>query len=188
MANICRWSIKVNSLWLWWYCALVLGTEAYLMYRAVNKCKEYNELPWPSDRKPVSELYAYISFIVMSIMCIPFFILTCICKVGNYASDATRLGRDDVIKTRESTPSGSTQDVGGSTGSVTEGTTVETLMKKHHRSNSRLMTYWRHCGPLSNSFHILAAFALLLPQILLDARKIQHGFLEPGKILNLPYT
>ena len=154
------------------------------MYRAVNKCQEYNELPWPSDMKPVSELYAYISFIVISIMCIPFFILTCFCKVGNYAGDGMRLGRDDVMKTRgscSSTPSGSTQDVGGSTGLVTDGITVETLMKKDHGSNSRLMTYWRHCGPLSNSFHILAAFSLLLPNILLDARKIQHGFLEPGK-------
>ena len=185
MAKICRWSIKVNSLWLWWYCALVVGAEAYLMYRAVNKCKEYNEIAWPSDRKPVSELYAYISFIVISIMCMPFFILTCICKVGNYANDGVRLGRDDVVRARGScgsTPAGSAQDIRGSTGSVTDGTSaVDTLIKKPHSTNSRFMTYWRHCGPLCNSFHVLAAFALLLPNILLDARKIEHGFLKPGE-------
>ncbi len=86
------------------------------MYRAVNKCKEYNELAWPSDQKPVSELYAYISLIVISIMCIPFFILTCVCKVGNYASDGVRLGRDDVISASGTVTSsgvilGSTTDV-----------------------------------------------------------------------------
>lgn len=163
---------------------MVVGSEAYLMYRAVNKCKEYNELPWPSDRKPVSELYAYIAFIVVSIMCIPFFVLTCVCKVGNYASDGFRLGRDDVIRSRGScgsTPSGSTLDVGGSATSVTEETAEDVLTRKLHRTNSRFMTYWRHCGPLSSSFHILAAFCLLLPNVLLDARKIEHGFLHAGK-------
>ncbi len=157
------------------------------MYRAVNKCKEYNELPWPSDRKPVSELYAYIAFIVISIMCMPFFVLTAVCKVGNYAGDGVRLGRDDVVRSRGSvgsTPSGSTLDVGATGASVGDSSNPgapDSLVRKTHRSDSEVMSYWRHCGPLSNSFHVLAAFSLLLPNILLDARKIEHGFLDPGE-------
>lgn len=175
MAKLCHCLIKVNSLWLWWYCVLVLGTEAYLMYRAVNRCKEYNELPWPAEKKPVSELYAYISLIVVSVMCMPFFILTTICKIGNYASDGLRLGRDDLLI--KDTLSQSLQ--AGSTNSLTEGATLEHTNRS--TISTRLLTWWRHTGPLSHTFHIIAAFSLLLPQILLDARKIQHGFLTPGE-------
>ncbi len=67
--------------------------------------------------------------------------------------------------------------------SVTEGSPASTERRLLHcRFGSRVMTWWRHTGPLSSTFHIIAAFALLLPSALLDARKIEHNFRPQGKM------
>ena len=162
----CRFNVRVNSLWLWWYAAIVVVAQTYLMYRAVEQCKEYNELPWSSERKPVTELYVYIILLVLSIMCVPFFILTSIFKVGNYANDGVRLGRDDV---RE-------EEVGEGEGGRGQGGS-----RGQGEAGGRAHGVWKHFAPLSNSLHVFAAFTLLLPRILLDAQKVRHGFLHHGK-------
>lgn len=166
MAHLCKWNIQVNSLWQWGYCLLVLMGEGYLMYRAVLKCKEYNELPWnimsSSDNKPVSELYAYIALVVISIMCMPFFFITAIFKIGNFPNDGLRLGRDDIIPVLPG-PEGGDED--GS--DLTHPTILQIL--------------WRHSGPLCVGFHLVAAFCFLLPNTLIDAQKIKYGILAKSK-------
>lgn len=161
----CRWHVHVNSLWLWWYATIVLAGHSYLMYRAVQQCKEYNELPWRSAEKPVAELYIYIILLVISMMCLPFFVITAVFKVGNYANDGVRLGRDDLD------PSRLRED--GGTGDNREG---------QPRTEARAQTVWKHLAPLCNTFHVVAAFALLLPKVLLDAQKIAHQFLPAGRL------
>ena len=169
MVLLCgRWHVRVNSLWLWWYCTIIVVAQGYLMYRAVLQCKEYNELPWGSEEKPVMELYVYISLVVLSIMCVPFYILTALFKVGNYANDGVRLGRDDldasrVVEDEQAGPRAETSATGA--------------------ADSRLLTLWKHVAPVCNSFHVLAAFSLLLPSVLLDAQKIKHGLLSTGKFV-----
>ncbi|ELT89781.1 hypothetical protein CAPTEDRAFT_224725 [Capitella teleta] len=158
-----RWRLKVNSLWLWWYCVLVLAMEGYLMYRAVLRCKSFNELSWKSSDKPVVELYVYIGLIVISVMCFPFFIITSIFKIGNYANDGSRLGRDTSATLRpDLDSSGSSSDLHNGSGDVTW-----------------TQALWRHSGPLCHGFHVLAAFMLLLPRTLMDAQEIKYGFSDP---------
>lgn len=154
--------VGLNTLWQWSYCLLVVMAEGYLMYRAVHKCKDYNELPWPSDDKPVTELYVYIAFIVISLMCIPFFFITAVFQVGSYANDGVRLGRDDILDPSLMPLSGAESD--GTTPKLTE----------------RTQLLWRHSGPVCVGLHIMAAFALLLPTVLMDAQMIRHGFLQSG--------
>ena len=153
-----RWSLKVNSLWLWCYCGLVLAAEGYLLYRAVSSCRDYNELPWHSKEKPVSELYAYICLIVLSVMCMPFFVITAVFKIGCYSNDGTRLGRDNVLHHLN----------------------VDSPDNASAKRGRFLRDIWRHAGPLSQTFHILAAFALLLPMSLVESQQIKYGFLTPG--------
>ena len=168
MARLCgRWSFKVNSLWQWGYCLLVLMGEGYLMYRAVQKCQEYNELRWVTEQKPVAELYVYISMIVISIMCIPFFFITAIFQVGNYPNDGMRLGRDDV----KDLPAAGGVDPGG--GEMER-------ESEEDRNPTKLQVLWRHSGPLAVGFHIVASFTLLLPVVLMDAQKVKYGFLSTG--------
>ena len=154
-----RWTLRVNSLWLWCYCALLLAAEGYLMYSAVKRCRDYNELSWHSAEKPVSELYAYICLIVLSVMCMPFFIITAIFKVGCYSNDGTRLGRDNVLHHLN----------------------VETPDSASARRGRFLRDLWRHAGPMSHTCHVIAAFALLLPVTLIEAQQVKFGFLKSGE-------
>ena len=159
MAKLCCMRVRVNSLWQWIYSLLLIIAEGYLLYRAVAACREYNELPWRTEIKPVSELYVYITFIVISIMCIPFFVICAIFKVGNYGNDGIRLGRDDVYPR------------------IRRGD--DNMEDEPQPSNWKLL--WRHSGPLAVGFHIMSAFSLLLPIVLMDAQKIKYGFLQPSK-------
>ena len=161
LLKVGRWKVRVNSLWLWWYCALVLAGEAYLMYRAVSRCREYNELPWRGQQKPVTELYVYIVLIVVSVMCMPFLILTSIFHMGNYANDSTKLGRDKA--------EGPSRLAAAEDGEDTSKMTT-----------SRLVMVWRHTGPIANTCHLTAALALLLPTFLLDSQEISHGIRPQG--------
>ena len=138
-------------------------SPGYLMYRAVERCKHYNELPWREEQKPVAELYVYILLIVVSIMCIPFLIITAVFRIGSYANDGTRLGRDDVtwawLRVDPKNPDAVSDD------------------------GHRLLTIWRHMGPLCQICHIVASFTLLLPSIFLESREIEHGFHPPSKFM-----
>ena len=166
MVLLCKkFNVGLNTLWQWTYCLLVIVAEGFLMYRAVMRCKEYNELPWPSDDKPVVELYVYITLIVISLMCIPFFFIAAIFKVGNYANDGVRLGRDDILDPllAPHLPGDDLEEVLSSGAS-----------RKFH-------LLWKHSGPLCVGFHIMAAFSLLIPTVLMDAQKIKHGFLHFGE-------
>ena len=127
------------------------------MYRAVMRCKNYNELPWDTEEKPVSELYAYISLIVISIMCMPFFLITSIFKVGCYSNDGTRLGRDNVLHHLNMQ-----------------------AVDEEKPSGRFVKELWRHLGPLSHCCHLVAGFVLLLPLVITEAQKVKHGFLDPG--------
>ena len=157
-----RWSLAVNSLWLWCYCGLVLAGHGYLVYRAVQRCRRYNELDWRTQHKPVAELYAYICLIVVSVMCMPFFVIAAILKIGCYSNDGTRLGRDNVLH-HLSVAAAAAAAAG------------------EQRRGRLLRDLWRHMGPTSQLLHTLAAFTLLLPLSLVEAQQIKFGFLAPGE-------
>ncbi|KAK2158398.1 hypothetical protein LSH36_171g06014 [Paralvinella palmiformis] len=187
--QICRWRARVNALWLWAYCALTLALHGYLMYRAVSRCKDYNELPWRIRDKPVAELYAYISLIVLSVMCLPFFIITAIFTTGNYSGDGIRLGRDNihqrelaeaaaVMSTTAADPDGADpnrdDDDDDDDDEVLDTTEIRT-----RSGGDRLRRLWRHVGAFSHGFHVVAAFALLIPSMFLEAQEIKYGFRDP---------
>ena len=156
-----RWELRVNSLWLWCYCVVVLGTQAFLIHRAVKRCRRYNKEEWPGDDKPSAELYAYICLIVVSAVSLPFIVLCSLFKIGCYSNDGTRLGRDNVLHhlNVESSNEGSTRQ----------------------RLRHFLCDFWRHVAPASHLLHALAALALLLPMTLIEAQQIKFGFTKPGK-------
>ena len=174
-----RWELSVNSLWLWWYCVLCLAGEGYLLYRAIKRCKEYNELPWNSEEKPITELYIYIVLIVISVMTVPFLVLTSLFKFGNYANDGTRLGRDNIAKRIDKLEMKG-QGHRDQRGQADDGKESDDLESGLEATKDGI-SLWRQLGPFCHSFHILAAFTLLLPDMLLEAQEIKHGFVSPGE-------
>ena len=157
MAKLKGLKLKINGVWLWWYCAFVLAIQGYLIYRAVHICQRYNSLPWNSEQKPVAELYTYITMLVISVMHIPFFIISSIFKVNNFANDGIKLGRDNVYKKK-----------------------IEVVKKKRNH----LKSVWQHLGPVCHFLHLSSAFWLLLPLLLVEAQEVRHEFLPQRKFLS----
>ena len=165
-----RWHVRVNSLWLWWYCICLLSSDAYLLYRAVIRCRYYNELPWstisvPDQPGPTREIYAFISLLVFNVMCIPFVVVFSIFQIGNYANDGLRLGLE--FSKAEKTEI----EVNNSSGE-------ELVVPSGGRSGPPVL--WRHSGPVCHTLHLLSAFCLLLPPMLVQAQEIKYGFLPRG--------
>ena len=172
--TLCGWRARVNTLWLWLYCTITLAVHGYLLYRAVTRCKDYNELPWRTENKPVAELYLYISLIVVSVMCLPFFLITAIFKTSNYAGDGIRLGRDNIHQ-RE------LADAAAVVAAGSEGASPAVSDGLRSGDDGVLRSLWRHAGPFSHGFHVVSAFSLLIPNVLLQAQEIKYGFRVPGK-------
>ncbi|XP_064630364.1 uncharacterized protein LOC135489111 [Lineus longissimus] len=148
-----RFSFKLNSLWTIWFCALIVSIEVYLIIQTINNYLKYNNMIWPEGTKPDSELNVTIVFAVFSLLCLPFFVMACVFKVGNFANDGALLGKDPI---------------------------KEIFRKKQVRG--RAWKVWRNFCPIAQTVHVVSAFLLLLPKPLLEGRIIKSGVLTKGAI------
>ena len=165
MAKLCSYRVRMQSLWRLWYCGLVLLAEGYLVYRAIALYGDYNKLPWVAELHPERAHYAYMALMVLSILSMPFFIVTCVLKLDNYANDGVKLGRDNLLADCD----------------VTQGAAAPLPQGRWWRS------LWRHIAPLSETLHVFSAFCLLLPRVLFQAQEVQHGFVSSGESFNTYY-
>lgn len=80
-------------------------------------------------------------------------------QIGNLANDGHKLGRHMSVCSRD-TPYVLREDGGGMVGSC---------------------HLFRHGGPTAPFVHLVIAFCLLVPKLLMEARLIEGGFLTEGK-------
>lgn len=80
-------------------------------------------------------------------------------QIGNLANDGHKLGRHMSVCSRD-TPYVLREDGGGLVGSC---------------------HLFRHGGPTAPFVHLVIAFCLLVPKLLMEARLIEGGFLAEGK-------
>jgi len=76
---------------------LTIGTAALQILcisRACNHFRSYRMVTWQPYSQPTAELGLYLLTIVLSIILMPTFVATGVFKVGSYASDNFRFGRD----------------------------------------------------------------------------------------------
>jgi hypothetical protein len=130
---------------------LIVSVEVYLIIQTINDYMKYNGMMWPDGTKPDAELNATIVFAVFSLVCLPFFVIACVFKVGNFANDGVQLGKDPI---------------------------KEIFRKKHFRG--RAWKVWRNFCPTAQTVHVMSAFLLLLPKPLLEGRIIKGGVLTKG--------
>lgn len=147
-------SFRLNSFWTLWYCAVILAVELYLVYLAAVRYQTFKNLKWTANEQPELEYTAYVALITISVLCMPMFVVSTIFKVDNYANDGVKLG-GNILSRKE----------------------IRSQFL-HTRTGKKL---WRHLGPTSQILHVIAAFCLLLPHVLLQAQEIKHGYLVKGK-------
>lgn len=116
---------------------------------------DYIALAWPASSSPRMELHAYVVLTGTSVLLLPVFLAAAVFKVGNMANDGFKLGRNL------------------STCSIDPPSAVSL-------GASGIRGFWRHSGPTAPFIHMISAFCLLLPRMLIEAKLIQAGFLPKG--------
>ncbi|XP_064602099.1 uncharacterized protein LOC135468027 [Liolophura sinensis] len=143
---------SVNSLWSIWYCILVLGLQAYITYVAIAHYRHSTSLQWGSSKKTPSELTSHVGLICLSLLCVPVFIIASLFRVGNYANDGVKFGRDHVMRFNS----------------------LDIVSKPARCGWFR--TVWRHFCPISQTVHLIMAFCSLLPTTMTVAMEIKYGY------------
>ena len=147
-------SSSLNSLWSIVYCVLVLVVHGFITYLGISKYRKLNDdALWGGETPP--ELRVYIALIVLALFFIPLFIFFSLLKVGNIASDGTKLGRDHALDSN-------TNNLGA------------------RIKSKRLRQLWEHFPPFSPLFHLLSAFLVLLPEVVLTAAEVKYGIMASG--------
>ena len=147
---------NLNSLWSIFYCLLVLAIHIYITYSGITKYNELNHDSLWDDSTP-GALRAYLALIILSILFLPLFVFTSVLKVGNCANDGTKLGRDHALDCSNTT----------------------TLASKIKRD--WLKRLWEKFPPFSPVLHLLVAFLVLLPEVVLNAAEVKHGLRLSGR-------
>ena len=156
MVTVVKRRTDLNSLWSIFYCILVLGFHIYITYAGIKKYHSLNhESLW--DGSIPGALRTYLALIVVSVLFLPLFVFTSLLKVGNIANDGTKLGRDHAL------------DCGNTT-------TIGSRIKWDW-----LRLLWEKFPPFSPVLHLLVAFLVLLPEVVLNAAEVKHGLRLTGK-------
>lgn len=147
-------SSRVNSLWSVVYCLLSLVMHVYIAIQAISRYRKLNnDAVW--DGETPGEVRAYIGFIVLSLLVLPVFIFFSFIKVGNTANDGTKLGRDHALDYNKNT--------------------LGNRIRK-----DQLRYIWENFPPFSPLLQLLAAFLVLIPEMILTATEIKRGIMSSG--------
>ena len=160
MAENTKRRTNLNSLWSIFYCLLVLVVHIYITYSGITKYNKLNQDSLWGGSTP-GALRAYLALIILSILFLPLFVFTSVLKVGNCANDGTKLGRDHALDCSNTT-------------------TLASKIKYDW-----LKQLWEAFPPFSPVLHLLVAFLVLLPEVVLNAAEVKHGLRLSGRYLCL---
>ncbi|XP_014250524.1 protein tincar [Cimex lectularius] len=149
--TVCK--VHVNTLSSIWYGLTFTALQAYLAINLSKKLLECLELPWENDELSLLEIKACLALTALAIVLLPFFLACSFIKIGNLANDGFKIGQ--TLSTCGLNPEDSLAKGPGG-----------------------VMTLWRHGGPTAPFLHIVIAFSLLLPNLLIKARLIEGNFLQ----------
>lgn len=139
-------SSSFNSLWSISYSVIVVSVQCYISYRNISEYQDSLRNQWNRETPP--EVGLKLGLTIVSFIVLPFFLLSSIFRTGNYGNDGYKLGRDHAI----CPISGGILDHIGS------------------EFGRRL---WRYAPPFAPSLHVLSAFCLLFPDVLISGKEIQ---------------
>ncbi|XP_072379513.1 protein tincar [Diabrotica undecimpunctata] len=145
--------IHLNNLWSIWYGVFFTGLQGYTAYKCLKRILGYSLLAWP-EGLPYLELNCSLGLTAAAFLLLPIFIGVAILKVGNLANDGYKLGRQMGTCSKE----------------------PPDLLK------SGSCGLFRYGGPTAPFIHIAISFCLLVPNLLMEAKLIEAGFLSQDKI------
>ncbi|XP_056634976.1 protein tincar [Diorhabda sublineata] len=145
--------IHLNNLWSIWYGIFFTGLQAYVAYKCLKRILGYSLLNWP-EGLPYMELNCSLGLTGAACLLLPIFISVAILKIGNLANDGYKLGKQDGTCSKE----------------------PPDLLKNGSCG------LFRYGGPTAPFIHIAISFCLLIPNLLMEAKLIEAGFLSQDKV------
>lgn len=146
-------SSSFGSLWSIVYCFIAVSVQCYIAYRNISGYQESLRNQWNRDTPP--EVGVKLGLTIISFIVLPFFIMSSIFRTGNYGNDGFKLGRDHAI----CPVSGGVLD---------------------HIASDIGRRIWRYAPPFAPTLHVLSAFCLLFPDVLISAKEIQLHLQSTG--------
>nr|KAG5687871.1 hypothetical protein BaRGS_007565 [Batillaria attramentaria] len=159
MVGMITQSTTLNSFWSISFCLLALALHGYTTYMAAQRYRGATARAWPGPAfkgGTPGELTSFLALIVLSCLCLPFFVVFSFLRVGNYANDGVKLGRDHALNPN-----------------------LDAWCRKV--KVEALRRVWRNCLPLAQTFYLTAAFLLLLPETLITAVEVEYGYRTTGE-------
>ncbi|XP_057652627.1 protein tincar isoform X1 [Diorhabda carinulata] len=145
--------IHLNNLWSIWYGIFFTGLQSYVAYKCLKRILGYSLLNWP-EGLPYMELNCSLGLTGAACLLLPIFISVAILKIGNLANDGYKLGKQDGTCSKE----------------------PPDLLKNGSCG------LFRYGGPTAPFIHIAISFCLLIPNLLMEAKLIEAGFLSQDKV------
>ncbi|KAJ8316948.1 hypothetical protein KUTeg_004852 [Tegillarca granosa] len=155
MVELAPKSTCLNSLGSIIYCIIAIGVQIYIAYDAITDYNQALLQKWTGGY-PL-ELGMKLGLAIVGLMFIPLFIATCVFRVGNYANDGYKLGRDHALY-------------------PLTGLIVNKI------NNDIVKRLWQHFCPFSQTLHLLIALCLLLPETMCTAAEVKHGLKSPDYV------
>lgn len=177
----------LNSLWSVWYGVCLTAFQAYLAAQCGRRFLGYAVLPWPVNPPPRLELNAYLAFLGISVIALPFFLIAAVFKVGNLANDGFKLGRSLSTCTADPPSVLLGEDLFGrssnklASNKIFHLTTFSCLCSGSSENQGVFRSLWQHGGPTAPFLHLTIALCLLIPKLMMEGRLIHSGFLSRGK-------
>ncbi|XP_014289196.1 protein tincar [Halyomorpha halys] len=137
----------VNQLWSIWYGLAVTALQAYIAFNSAKRLLEWFEYSW--ENEDGNEIEASLILTGIAILLLPIFLAASVFKVGNWANDGYKLGRHLSTCSNDITVSASTG----------------------------FRAVWKHGGPTAPFLHLVSAFCLLLPNLLIQGKLIEEDLL-----------
>lgn len=159
MVGIITQSTSLNSFWSICFCIMALTIHSYTTYLMVLRYRGASARAWPGPAFKGGiprEVPTTLALIILSSLFLPLFIIASVVRMGNYANDGVKLGRDHALNTN--------------------------LDAACRRIKSKTFKrIWRNCVPFAHAFYLSASFLLLLPEILLTAVEVEYGYKTSGE-------
>nr|XP_022917978.1 uncharacterized protein LOC111427199 [Onthophagus taurus]XP_022917979.1 uncharacterized protein LOC111427199 [Onthophagus taurus] len=150
-------AVHCNNLWSVWYGILCGGLQVCVALICLKRLLNYSVLSWPENLPlPSFEMNVSLGLTGAAVLLIPFFVISAIFKIGNLANDGHKLGRHLSACSKES----ASEQFGTTTG----------------------CKCWKFGGPTAPFLHLVIAFCLLLPKLLMEARLIEANFFPQDMI------
>lgn len=143
----------INSLSSIVYCVIATLAQCYICYSYLGPYETTLDEKWSGTYR--SGYGVRLGLPIIGLFVLPLFILFSVFRVGNYANDGFKIGRDHAL-------------------------TAQTNFFGDRFERELTRRIWRNFCPFAPTLHLFIAFSLILPDTILTGLDVKYGHQNSG--------